>query len=98
MKLNVFGLKVTVSAQPNLMSEHGCRGIYQPSTGKMIYDPTLKHKDLLQTVIHEVIHAVICRVGIEQARMSEDMEEIICESVSVALVENWKQLNQLLRP
>ena len=98
MVLNIFGIRVVVSPKKNLMNEHGCRGIYYPGSGKMIIDPLLVGKDKLQCVLHETVHAVICRVGIDQTKMSSDLEEILCESISIALVENWKKLNQVLAP
>ena len=98
MILNVFGIRVVVTPKEGLMTEHGCRGIYYPGSGKLIHDPLLKGKDKLQCILHEVIHSVICRVGIDQAKMSHDLEEILCESISVAMVENWKKLNHVLSP
>ncbi len=41
------------------------------------------------TLIHEVIHATIHRAGINNAQLSADLEEIICDQVAKVIVENF---------
>ncbi len=73
------------------MSEQtGARGIFDPTNKLIMVDADLVGDEYTQTVLHELIHSVIHRVGIDQANIGDGVEEILCESISVALVENFK--------
>lgn len=96
MKINVFGMEIKIEKKDDLMVNEGCRGILYPSQCQMFLDKSLPPADELHTIIHEMVHAVIFRTGIDQTKISEDLEEILCENVATAVVENWKRLATVL--
>lgn len=53
----------------------------------IFYDP--EFKNIPQAILHEQIHALFYRLGFNQTDLSGDMEEQICETVSVFILENY---------
>jgi Zn-dependent peptidase ImmA (M78 family) len=49
-------------------------------------DPDLQAK----TILHEVIHAVFFRMGIENTTVDENMREILCDLIAAVIQENFK--------
>lgn len=90
MTLNIFGQKVRVLKQKNLMSEKGIFGEYNPNTNIITVDSELVGDDFMHTVLHEFCHGVVYRTGIYQALRELGVEEIICENIPRALIENFK--------
>ena len=50
---------------------------------------SIDQKKLLSTILHECFHGVIHRVGINQANLSNDLEEIIVENFSTFITETF---------
>lgn len=92
MTLNIFGMSISVLKDKNLSTNYGLRGVFYPVEKKIVIDNNMSGPDFLQTLVHELIHVVIFRVGIDQTKISEDLEEVLCESISTAVLENWKSL------
>lgn len=90
MKLKIFGSNIRVKMIRGMIEVHGLRGLYQPALKVISIDSDQPKEDQMQTLLHEVVHVVINRIGIDQAKISEGVEEIICESVATALIENFK--------
>lgn len=90
MKLNIFGRIVNVMKRKKMTEQTGCTGLFYPTEGRIELEAELVGDEYMQVLIHEIIHCVIHRVGIDQARIGDGVEEILCESVSTALVENFK--------
>ena len=88
MKFNVFGQKIRLIVKSGLI-ESGARALFLPGESKILIDSTLKGEDYMQTILHEIVHSVIHRVGINQSGVTDGIEEILCESISTALVENF---------
>ena len=95
MKLNVFGMIVKVKRVKNLSDKEGVCGDYSHKSKVIRVDKDLKGKELIVTELHEFIHSVMDRLGVGNAQLSHDLEEIICDGVATALAENtdikWKK-------
>ena len=79
-----------VLKEKNLTETQNARGLYFHDKGMIFIDADLTGNDYLQTLLHELIHAVIQRTGIEESGIPEGIEEIICDNVATAIVENFK--------
>lgn len=90
MKLKIFGKIFRVLKAKNFSSHYGLRGLFDPDKELIKVDSELIGDQYFITIIHELVHGVIYRTGIDQAKLSEGVEEVICENVAVAIVENFK--------
>ena len=86
-KINILGESVKVKYRD--MTEDKVCGWY-------IYDKKLIEinnkipKDIQNvTLVHEIIHAVFDRAGILNAKVSHDIQEVICDQVAKVLTENF---------
>ncbi len=87
MKLNIFGKEYLVKIQSISTQEIG---ICNHLTNEIFIDDSkITNDSLEQVIIHEVIHALVDRIGFRQFLESQ-AEEILCESLSRCLVENFK--------
>ena len=85
----IFGSKWTISANQEI-SDHGFAGLCHK--GKQTIEISSSHKDknsTLHTLVHEMMHAMCTRVGIDQA-ISNEMEEMLSENVATMMVENFE--------
>ena len=73
-----------------MAEETGCRGQYLSNQSIILIDAEQVGIDYIQTLIHEIIHVVEDRTGIDQTGLSHGVSEIISENVATALVENFK--------
>lgn len=93
MYLKIFGwkIKVTNSTQIDNVGEYS----YKERSIKINpkYNKTKKEKDI--TLVHELVHCVVHRLGLHNASLSHDLEEILADNISVAINENanitWKK-------
>lgn len=87
-ELNILGQKVTVS-ENSLNSEAYGQYAFGPKVitvdSSMCDDHSVNKQQIL---LHEVIHAVMHRVGLYMV-IDSKLEEIICESVSKTITENF---------
>lgn len=90
MTINIFGQKIRVLKRKNMIRDHGVRGLYEPDLNLISIDAALVGKEFIQTILHELCHSVINRTGITQGMREVGVEEIICENIATALVENFK--------
>ena len=85
--INILGQDLQVIEGP-LDRMYGCYDYIQ----KCIFIDTEVHKkwneDIQATFIHEMIHAVSKRVGLNQS-IDRDIEEIICESIANSITDNF---------
>lgn len=96
MKFDILGQKIPVIKEESLITGKGIAGYYDPSKVYISVDKSLKGKDLTLTILHEVVHAVLLRVGLHCTAMHSDLHEIVCENVSNALYENKTLIKKLL--
>ena len=90
-KQDVFGKILTVKIVKDLRnkSNDSLDGELDFKNGIMAINKELRGRDLTQTYLHECFHAVIRRVGINQGELSPDLEEVIVDSFSTFLVDNF---------
>ena len=72
------------------MRDDGACGEYNPHLSIITIDSELVGKQYMHTLIHEIVHSITCRTGIEQAVRESGVLEIISENVATAIVENFK--------
>lgn len=83
--IKVYGkdLKIT-QKKIMIMNETLLSGCFYPETFTVeIADKT--HT----TLLHELIHALFFRIGLRQAGLSEELEELIAENISVFMDETY---------
>jgi Zn-dependent peptidase ImmA (M78 family) len=95
MKLDIFGKKVKLKYIKDLSTKKGVYGEYNPEKSTIVISKELKGDLKKITEIHEFAHAVFNRLGLHNASFSTDIEEIICDGLATALIENaeikWKK-------
>lgn len=93
-KARVFGTLVPIfkvkglldgSAIPDLGSAYG---YFQDDTKEIGVDAGLRGDALEGTVLHELFHATLDRLHIQQ-QLSRQMVEVIVENLAVAVVDNY---------
>lgn len=84
--LNVLGLKVPVKYKE---LDNNYRGLYTFEDKAITIDTNQSPQQMLETIIHELGHAIFDRAGIRQAHISQDAQEIIVENFSTVLLENF---------
>lgn len=85
--LTVFGKKISIQRAP--LSSQGILGFYSPHENKVVICTSLSGEAYYATLIHELMHCVFVRAGLAQSIRTE-VEEIVCEQVSIAILENFK--------
>ena len=91
MILQVFGwkIKVTNSTQINNMGEYS----YKDKEIKIHSKYKGKQRDII--LCHELVHCVVHRLGLNNAELSHDLEEILADNIATAINENadlkWKR-------
>lgn len=92
MKLgSIFGKPIAYIPTEGLMEDHDTVAEFHSCDGEdfyiVFYDPDFENVD--QALLHENIHAILHRTGIEQTSISEDVVETICENISVFITESY---------
>lgn len=91
-KWSVFGQDVVVEMTKGPKHDHQgnlMRGYYDPEKHYIWIDSTLNLKERHLTLIHELGHVLLFRLGLEQA-VSSEMHELIVEAYSKFIYENFK--------
>lgn len=83
--LKVFGQRVAIKYVRYIKDAHGD---YDYHTKQIRLEESLKGKLFVETLIHEAIHAVFDRVGLNQA-IDHNLEEIVCDNVAKMIEENF---------
>lgn len=92
MKIGTIYGRLTAYVPLEGLMDEGSVAEFFPCEGEdfdiIFYDP--EFKNVPQAILHEQIHAVFSRMGFNQTELSSDMEEQICETISVFILENYK--------
>lgn len=88
LRLKIFGQIIKVLKKKGLL-EKGYRGMYSPCRQEIVLDASLNRQASDHTLVHELVHAVWNRTGIDQANISPGIEEVLCENVATAITENF---------
>lgn len=86
-KAEVFGRKVPIYKIPGLRRE-GCFGYFHADTKRIGIDAHLAGPDLEHTVIHEMFHAILDRLHIQQ-QMPPEFVEVLVENLSAGVIDNY---------
>lgn len=89
--LNIFGRKIKVR-MANL--DHlGLDGYYDPEKYEIVIGDNCD--DLNSSIIHECLHAIWDRLGLNQTDIPLNVQELIVEGFANALVENEKEIESI---
>lgn len=87
--LEIFGKEAEVSVVDNkTLHAKGLAGEFCRRSYKINICDNQTGEDKWHTLIHEVTHAIIARVGLTQV-IDPEVEEILAESVATAITENF---------
>jgi hypothetical protein len=87
--ITVFGMKTKVVLTPTV--EHGgerVAGLFNPMTSTIsVATEGMSDTQIIHTFFHELFHSVFYRVGIYNAQVSRDIEEIIVDNMATVVTE-----------
>ena len=83
--VKIFGKKVKIKKE-DLSSRHAA-GLYRPDESEIIIDKNLKGRDYDSTLLHEIGHAIIDHSFLNQTSLSFDVQELVVEAYSQALLD-----------
>lgn len=95
MTLNVLGQRVRIVSRKNLRRDENADGMYSIDKSLIELDSELSKDEKLRALIHELVHVVWLRIGLQSTKVSEDIEEILCEAIANSVSENLKKLNKV---
>jgi len=86
--IDVFGATIEIIERKYLtFGEDKVDGLFIPDQKVILIEKTLSKEDKIQTLIHELGHAVIWRVSINQSGLSPELEEVIVDTYATMLTE-----------
>jgi len=88
--LTIFGKHVPIVRTKDLLKTHEAFAMFHRDKFFIEIDSSLKGNIYYISLIHELIHSVVQRSGVYQAGLSHELEEVLAEQISVAIVENFK--------
>lgn len=88
--LKIFGHTIRILKKDSLIDSTGNAAIYIPDDKKILIDSKQRGEDLDQTILHELVHCVFSRLGMEQVRIPAEVEELLAENIATCVVENFK--------
>lgn len=87
MYYDVLGEKIKVKKVKNLREEKHLDGEYSAKNATISYDPEQNEEELIDTLLHETIHAFCDVIGMH---LDEAREEILCTNLPRVLLKNFK--------
>lgn len=94
MKLKVFGSSINVKIQ-NKLNEQDMLGKYDPKKKEITICKSLNGSEKNQVILHELFHCVVDVLGLYNAQISHDLEEILADNIAKAISDNadirWKK-------
>lgn len=84
--IEVFGRKIPILIAD--LSEKELDGAYSRERKTIVLHKDLAEEDIVITALHEIIHAILHRQALCQV-IPEEIEELIAESISTWLDENY---------
>jgi len=85
--LTVFGWKIPILRLPTI--KDNMYGFYDDEAKVIVVDETLKGRELVETMIHEMFHATLDRLYVH-AQLDDKFAEVIVEGLTIAIVENFE--------
>jgi len=95
-KINIFGKVHKVQITELHSNGIPVRGLFNPNNYHIYLAENQDDTEMFHTFLHECFHAVVNRVSINQSGLPPELEEVIVDSFSTFLVENFsfKLLNK----
>ena len=87
--IEIYGAKVPVKIFKHNESNAHFMGYCSKKPLEIYLNPYLKGEDVIQTLNHEIIHAFIFRLGLDQI-LSHDTQEFLAENLGNFISENYK--------
>lgn len=88
--LTIFGKHTPIVRTKDLLKSHDAFALFHRDKFFIEIDSSLTGEHYYTTIIHELVHAVVQRAGVYQSGLPHEIEEILAEQISVAIVENFK--------
>ena len=85
----IYGQKILYKVKDLEKENLNLYGYYDTNEKTIFINKKLKVDDLKSTILHEEIHAIFDRIGLNQTAHTSDFQEIICESISKFICENY---------
>ena len=86
--ITVFGADIKITESLNLYyGEIKVDGLFNLLNKEILIEKALPKEEKLQTFIHELGHALLWRVGMGQAGISVEIEELIVENFATMITE-----------
>lgn len=85
-RVNIFGKKYKVK-NSNILKDHGIEGLCDGEKSTILI--STHSQEPIQTLLHEIGHAVFERTGLCQA-INPELEEIVVENIARAIADNFQ--------
>lgn len=85
---------VSVSFEPSSLGE--IMGKYTTETGEIIVNSSHSKREMVNTLIHEVLHAIWHNYGISGIITDHDRQEYVCNTTANALTQVFLDNRELL--
>lgn len=91
-KVQVLGKSWAIKYKWNLADEEGkrCIGLCVFDDLTIYIDRSTTLDERPQILLHEIFHAILWQLGIHNTSLTEDIEEVIVDGLSMWVVENMK--------
>lgn len=92
MTLKIYGKSCPIRKIDGLIQSHGWNGYFDLDKFAIYIDSSIENnsEEYWEVLLHEVTHAIFLRMALYQTKIPAEIEEIICQILSVALCENFK--------
>jgi Zn-dependent peptidase ImmA (M78 family) len=89
--IDVFGKEYMIKAQEKIIHNgHESLGLIDLDAGEIFLSTDQSLESLKSTLLHELFHGVVDRLGLHNVGLSEDAEEILVEGLAVFIHENFE--------
>lgn len=85
---NVLGLEVPVIQKKVL--ENNDAGVFDPVKKEIFICKSLPKDQQKFVELHELLHAVFFRIGIEDIGVDAKSEELLCNQIATVLLDNFR--------
>lgn len=85
---DVKGKRYKIKAVNGMAENFGRLGTCSAKDALIEFDPKYPNNEVMLTLLHEIGHAIMCEVAIDQA-ISPELQEIITENFAQVLFSNF---------
>lgn len=92
-RIKVGARVYTVTLDGARVGEHGAHGLCVPEQEQIFLDPAMSAGTLRETLVHEIIHAVVHDVSASGAApvFDDDLEERVCSVLAPRLLDTLRR-------